>query len=425
MPRVTLTDAKVRALKPATGRRYDVQDDLVTGLIVCVTPSGHKSFMLKQRFPGSPYSTRRAIGEAGTLTVEQARETARQWKSWLAGGIDPADEVAERKRRVADEQAQTFAVVAEKYIERQLQGRRQGERSAREIRKELVPAWGERQVTAITRGDVIRLLDTIRDRVDESARAEGRRATHAYAHIIYSHCRALFNFAVMRYDLPSSPCDRLKPKDLIGPKKPRERVLSDAELRALWRAAERMDFPNGPMFRLLLLTGVRKSECSDARWREFDLKANTWTVPAARFKSDSEHVVPLTPDVLTLLADLPRFQRGDHLFSTCFGEKPLNGFSKAKARLDRLMQEELGGAELQPFVIHDIRRTVRTRLSALCPERVAEAVIGHGKRGLLRVYDQHSYADEVRAALELWQLKLLAIVSPPPTDNVVPIRAGA
>jgi integrase len=127
--------------------------------------------------------------------------------------------------------------------------------------------------------------------------------------------------------------------------------------------------------------------------------------------------------MITLLETLPRFRTGEHLFSTTFGAKPVNGFSKATTRLQRLMAEELGG-EPPPFVIHDLRRTVRTRLSELrIPEHIAEAVIGHSRRGLARVYDRHRFAAEIREALELWNAKLRALVEPPP--KVVTLRPTA
>ena len=106
----------------------------------------------------------------------------------------------------------------------------------------------------------------------------------------------------------------------------------------------------------------------------------------------------------------------------------MNGFSKAKDRVDRLMCQELG-QELQPWVIHDIRRTMRTHLSALpVPDLVRELVIGHAKPGLHKVYDQHAYLDEKRRALELWTARLRAIIDPKSATNVVPMHvmnAGA
>jgi hypothetical protein len=124
---------------------------------------------------------------------------------------------------------------------------------------------------------------------------------------------------------------------------------------------------------------------------------------------------------LTVIEALPRFTKGDHLFSTTLGEKRVMAFSKAKLQLDKLMVEQLGCSP-PPWVIHDIRRTVRTRLASLrVPDLVAEMVIGHGRKGLQRVYDQHTYETEMREALELWAAQLRSIVTPSPT-NVVRLK---
>jgi integrase len=129
-----------------------------------------------------------------------------------------------------------------------------------------------------------------------------------------------------------------------------------------------------------------------------DLKARLWTVPSERFKSNAAHIVPLTQVAIDILNSLPR--DAERLFGH------INGFSKAKRRLDKAMGDP------PPFVIHDIRRTVRTRLSSLrVPYEVAEMVIGHGKKGLARVYDQHHYLPEMRDALERWETSLRAIVA--------------
>ena len=205
---------------------------------------------------------------------------------------------------------------------------------------------------------------------------------------------------------------------------PRQRVLQDAELASLWRASEALGYPFGPLYQILLLTGARKGEVAGARWREFEPAKNVWVIPPERFKSNATHLVPLSAHASTIIEALPRFTRGDHLFSTTFGKKPVSGFSKAKARLDAMMTEELGNSPV-PWVIHDIRRTVRTRLAALrVPDMVAEMVIGHGRKGLQRVYDQHGYEHEMREALELWAGRLRDIVTPAP-ENVVELRGRA
>jgi integrase len=276
-----------------------------------------------------------------------------------------------------------------------------------------VGPWGDRAIAEIRREDVVNVIDAI-----------ARRPAPYLAHVVLGHIRSLFNWVINRgtYGLEASPCDRLKPGALIGAKQPRQRILSDAEIAALWRASGTIGYPYGPLYRMLLLTGARKSEVSDARWREFDRKKEIWTVPAERFKSNATHFVPLSDQAVSVLESLPRFTQGDHLFSTTFGEKPVGGFSKGKARLDALMKEQLG--TVPPWVIHDIRRTVRTRLASLrVPDMVAEMVIGHGRKGIQRVYDQHSYENEMREALELWAARLRDIATPPP-ENVVSLKRG-
>jgi integrase len=184
-----------------------------------------------------------------------------------------------------------------------------------------------------------------------------------------------------------------------------------------------MGYPYGPLLRLLALTGQRKSEVADARWSEFDLQQKLWTIPAARMKADAPHVVPLSDAAIEILKTLPRFESGDHLFSTIFGVKPVNGFSKAKDILDRKLKQILG-KPVEPFVIHDIRRTMRTGLSALpIPDLVRELVIAHTKPGLHKVYDQFAYLDEKRQALDLWAGRLRDIITPPPA-NVVELRGA-
>jgi hypothetical protein len=137
----------------------------------------------------------------------------------------------------------------------------------------------------------------------------------------------------------------------------------------------------------------------------------------------------LCDDALAVLNALPRFE-GDHVFTTTGGVKPVNGFDTAKERADALMLAELRHADrkatLPDFVIHDVRRTVRTGLSAISgiSDLVRELVIGHTKPGLHKVYDQFAYVDEKRQALAAWEARLRSIVTPPP-PNVVQFPASA
>jgi integrase len=201
---------------------------------------------------------------------------------------------------------------------------------------------------------------------------------------------------------------------LIGPRNTRDRVLGDSEIRAIWHAD--LSYPTQPLLRMMLLTGQRKSEVANARWNEFDLDKRLWIIPAGRMKAGVAHVVPLSDGAIDLLRALPRLDRGDHLFSFSFGARPANSFSRAKKRLNTLMPPG------EPFVFHDIRRSVRTRLSGIpnVSDLVRELVIGHTKPGLHKVYDLHAYEDEKRFALDEWASRLRSIVEPPPANIVTP-----
>jgi integrase len=322
----------------------------VPGFGVRVSEKGQRTFILIARYPGSSNPTRRAVGEYPALSLERARERARHWRDLIRQGIDPKAEEERLRRLELRKQQTTFVAVAEDYIERHVRSQRKANDSEREIRKELIAHWGDRPIALITREDVVMRVDVIT-----------RKPAPYLAHNVLGHARSLFNWAINRgtYGLEFSPCDRLKPAVLIGRKQPRQRILSDIELAAFWRSSERLGYPFGPLYKLLLLTGARKNEVSGAKWPEFHLTKKLWSVPPERFKSNASHLVPLSDAALAIIEALPRFTKGDRLFTTTYGEKPISGFSRGKLQLDKLMAEELGSPP-PPWVVHDIRRTVRT-----------------------------------------------------------------
>lgn len=245
------------------------------------------------------------------------------------------------------------------------------------------------------------------------------------AYNVWGHMKAIFSWAMwperrQGYRLKDNPTRNLQPKHFKLSKTISTRVLTDDEIRAYWSVASSLAYPLGPFYQLLILTGQRKAEVSNARWSEIDFERKLLIVPPERFKSGQSHIVPLSDEALKVLNTLPRFvgeDAGDYLFSTLNGQKPINGFSRAKNELDSLMLIELHrmneDAKLPDWVFHDVRRTVRTRLSGLRVNAdVAEMVIGHGKTGLRRVYDQHEFEPEMREALDRWAYSLSGLITP-------------
>jgi integrase len=435
MPKQNLTDRTLKSLKPDKNKTYDLMDSIVPGLGVRVLDSGRRTFVLVTRYPGSNNPTRRALGEYGELTLEKARDKARGWLELIRKGVDPKEH--EERQRLAEQRkrANSFAAIAEKfitYIHRQKL--RTADAMERNLRATFIKRWASRPITEITSHDVGRVIHEAVDR------GSTYQAFHDFALI-----RRMFNWAIGtdEYGLETNPCDRLNTKDAIGERYSRNRVLSDDELRALWRATDRLPYPYGALYRMLAWTGLRLGEVCGAHWSEFDLERREWTIPAERMKKvkggAKPFMVPLTDAMVKVLESLPRFTSGDFLFSHNSGKVPLRPdlFSDPKERLDRIMLEELrklaGKAGKDPkrvtlpdFVNHDIRRTVRTHLSALkIGEEVREAVLAHVRPGIKGTYDKHQYLDEKREALTLWNARLRSIVKPPPANVVDLAKARA
>jgi integrase len=212
--------------------------------------------------------------------------------------------------------------------------------------------------------------------------------------------------------IQTSPCDRKKP--LIPESKPRTHNLNLAEIRALLNVVERTPYPFGPMLRLLLLTGLRRSEVAEARWSEFNREHGHWVIPKERMKAGEAHLVPLTPDILNVLP--PRLA-GDYVFSTTNGATPTNSFGVWKRQFHQQLLAELPG--FRPWQIHDLRRTVATNLQRLRIDRdVREAILAHKKTGVERHYNMYEYQDQKGEALMIWSQELKKIAAP----NVVPLR---
>jgi len=407
---MALTDLAIRKFKPPTSGRRELYDGIIPGFGIRITDRGIKSYIFLYVKDGR--RRRYTIGRVGEIALDAAREKARELRGLVRQGQDPAAEHKAARALRSPAAVQTFAEILELYDRRDLQQNRLGWEVKRIIDRELVPHWGDKPLIAITRADALERIEAL---VDAEKPEAARR--------LFEIGRRFFNWAIARgtYGIERSPFAQLRPKDIVGEKKPRTRILRDDELRALWLAAGKLGYPFGPMIHLLALTGQRRNEVAEASWREIEIDKALWTIPPERMKADAAHVVPLAPAAVAILKSLPRFE-GDFLFTSGDGRKPVSGYSKMKRRLDALMLAELQTA-FEPFTLHDIRRTMRTHLSALpVTDLVRELCIAHTKPGLHKIYDQHSYLDEKCRAFELWAARLQGIITPP-VENVVALRA--
>jgi integrase len=402
MPKtVRLTDAKIKSLCPPQSGRLEIVDALVPGLRIRLGRSGAKTFTVRKRI-GSKIKNI-SIGRYGpNYSLADARKEARALLVDLENGIVPD------KKTVRAPQIQNgrFAELWELYLEREVRGQK---RSAREIERYgklyLLPTFGNRLVHTITRSEVTRFVDDIQWQNPDKPKPRAALSSFQFLSAFYSWLLPQFD------TIPANPCrDARRPK----PSKPRERVLSDSEIRIFWKACDKIGFPYGTGYKLLLMTGQRRGEIFDASWQEFN--GDIWTLPGERVKNGRTHVLPLPSAVLDIFNCISRKGGATKVFPIAgHPDKSLDSFSKGAARLRCAMTELNGGKKIENFRIHDLRRTVATGMQRLrVPIAVTEAVLNHvsgSLSGIASIYQRHDYLDEKREALQKWNKFLAKMVS--------------
>lgn len=406
--KAVLTEKLLRSLLAKGPPHEPVWDQTLRGLEARVGERAISLSAVARRRGGGRQPIRLLVGHFPILSLAEARARARPLLRDLQDGVDPRAVKRERARVEAAEREHRFGAIAEQFLQR-LASARTARAIELRIRRELIARWADRPIGKISRVDVANMVIEITER----GHREAARQTFAYA-------RRLFRWAVARGLLDHAPTDHLAAKDLIGAKQIRQRLLSERELRLIWRAAAQTPYPDGPFVQLLALLGTRRSELSQATWSEIDLDRALWVIGPARMKADEGHTVPLPPRAVEILRPLPHFTSG-YVFAAR-GTRPLNDFAAIKQRLDRRITELNGGQAVEGWSFHDCRRTFRTGLSTLgIAAGVAELCIAHRQPGLARTYDLHRFDAEKRHAFNAWAAHLLRIVEPPP-DRVVPLR---
>lgn len=433
MARANLTKRTVDAARPAA-RDVFLWDETLAGFGLKVTPKGRKSYVFQYRIaePGRAARTaarRYTIGTHGKLTPDQARSRAKELAALVERGIDPREQEREQRERKAQskraaaeqarqEQELAFDHMAALWLSdyELVQGRRPSSIAMARlvVKNHLQPALGALPLPRIERSHLQALIDAI-----PPEQKAMRRSVFAYASVFFS-------WAMKRGDVPDNP---LRTMQKPPPPNPRERVLTDTELARVWHAAEVLHNPFRAFFRLLILTGQRRSEVAGIAWDELDCNSATWSIPSHRAKNRTTHIVPLSP---LAIAELDILAGGiswpeTGLALTTTGRTPVSGISKARRRLDVAITN--GTESLPPWRIHDLRRTLATGLQRLGVRfEVTEAILNHvsgARSGVAGIYQRYSWQDEKRVALNAWARHLETIINPDGRSNVVMLhRAG-
>jgi len=425
--------------QPNPEARQEIPDGLLVGLYLVRQPSGAMSWAVRYRYAGQPRKL--TLGPYPAIELEAARDLGRKALRAAAEGRDPArekqDAKADAQRQAAEEirgKRDLFENVAREFIERYAKPRAQKKgrpdawkETARilglkaspdnpdeliEEGGEFIPNWRGRKIQEITKRDVVERLEKIADRAPIMA----NRALAAV--------RKLMNWAVARDILAASPCAGVAAP---SPEKSRDRILTDDELRLAWKAADADGWPFGPIVKLLILTGQRESEVAGMCRSEVDQTARLWTLAGQRTKNGEPHEVPLPDAALEIIASQPQVGKKGFLFSVD-GERPVTAFSRAKDRIDAAIAAAKSGQPIPHWIFHDLRRTVVSGMARLgIPLPVIEKCINHKSgtfRGIVGVYQRHSFADEKRTALAAWASHVESVVSGKQPANVIDLQAA-
>jgi integrase len=384
---------------------------------------------------------RETLGAVAVIPkVDDARVLARESMRTAQSGLHPVEVRRSGAAKAAQEAkakaAETFTAAADRYLKDYVEKNTRPatlKETRRIIERDIKPQWGTTPIRDISRQDVNALLDEI----------AGRGAL-VQANRTLARLKTFYSWALDEDLIDNDPTARVRRRIK---ETARDRALSDDEIRFFWLGCDKLGWPFGPMFELLLLTAQRRDEVGGLEWSEINLEKRLWTIPREKAKNDRTHEVHLSELALETIEALPKISRprpggegsepSPYLFTTN-GERPVSGFSKAKDRLDkhmvRLLQanigeadQDLAKADIEGWILHDLRRTAATGMARLnIAPHVVDRILNHVSgtiRGVAAVYNRHAYLEERRAALEAWGRYVESLVRPVPA-NVVQLVAA-
>jgi integrase len=365
-----------------------------SGFGVRVTANGARAFILNYR-NSSQQERRITIGLYPDWSVLAAVREARQLRQRIDRGEDP---LADR-RKVEAASRDTLKNIMDEFFAREGGKLKSAEPRKRMLERLVIPEIGNRDIASIKRSEIIRLLDAI---ADTSGAVSANR--------VKAYLSRVFNWYAGRSDEFRSPFVRGMPYG-SGDEEPRQRILDDTEIRAVWKAAKG---PYGALAKFILLTGARRSEAAGMPREE--IKDGVWLLPAdagpGRNKVALALARPLGKQALAATQGIGRY-----VFSLDGGATPIDG------SLSRLHGALLKASGTSGWTLHDLRRTARSLMSrAKVPTDHAEKCLGHMVGKIRKTYDVWEYLPEkAHAYAEL--ASLIERIVNPPAANVMPIKA--
>lgn len=431
MPTKRLTQEGVERLKPTPKKQINYYDTVQAGLILRVNWNGTKSWRVLYYRDRKTKS--HGLGHFPDINVKRARELAGEFKAnlktWLAD-----------KSKPSPTEKQTFEQVAEDFLRREVQGKLlSADQVTAVLKNNVYPSWEDRVFEELRRGDVTKLLDKIEDE-------KGPRA----ADLALAYVRRITQWYQARHDDYVSPVVRGMARTKPGERR-RKRILSDDEIRVMWKACDSLG-TFGALVKMLLLCAQRRTKVAVMKFD--DLSGAVWTIETINREKGTGERLKLPRLALDIIEAQRKIRINEYVFPASregrrdgpgknFGA--FSAFGGGKEDLDKLMivdfakqkgvklkldelddetkLEEAREKFLPRWILHDLRRTARSLMArADVRPDIAERTVGHAIAGVEAVYDRHDYDEQRARALASLATLVGRILTPPAGGNVVPLK---
>lgn len=388
-----LTDTKLRK---ALGKRRESVEVLSdsNGLNVRLSITGGVTFFYRYRWQGK--AVQLSIGDYPTYSLSQARDRRQQFRAWLSEGYDPRQKVlVEKAERI---EALTVDQAYEYWVKHYCipEGLIKTDANTKSYQKHISPRIGRAMVDQTVKANWLDVFD-----------AMGRLVITGE---MLSLMKRAFRFCHNRGVIKNNPLESLRKSDVGIAAKMKERKLSDEEIKIVWDTLFALPPSQQLVIRFMILTGCRAAEIRKSSWDWYNFNEKTWTVPAEDYKT-GKTIRRALPDVaIRLLQEHKRGSVTQHVLTPAqFRDK--EDIPPTQALVSTYSMQVIRKTNMKQWSLHDLRRTVATRLSELgAPPHVIEKLLGHQMGGVMARYNLHDYMDDQREWLDIWQNHLNRII---------------
>ncbi|WP_277977585.1 tyrosine-type recombinase/integrase [Pantoea endophytica] len=381
-----LTDTKLRK---ALGKRRDKVEIISDshGLNVRLTLSGGVTFFYRYRWEDKPVQL--TIGDYPSISLLQARERRQQFRLWITEGYDPRRQVVlERTKKIdALTVEQAFEYWEEHYAKPE--GLIKITKNRQNFQNHIKPVLGDMIVNHTTKTHWLHLFD-----------AMGRRVVTGQ---MLSLMKRAFRFCHNRGVIEVNPLSELRTSDVAVNAAMKDRVLTDDEIRIIWQALKELPSRQQIVMKFLLMTGCRSTEIRTAKWEWFNYKEKTWTVPGSEYKTGKTVRRALPDCAISMLKEHQKTSITNHVLTRSRYKGPEDDKPPAQPNIAFFSAQIIMKTGMKEWSLHDLRRTVATRLSELgAPPHVIEKLLGHQMSGVMARYNLHDYINDQHEWLKVW-----------------------